>query len=388
MRHDSTSLAALLLALPLPLSALACGSVVDDPPPAGESSGTSPSATDTGPPGTVPGGSTGPSAASTTGAASGTSPDDGMDTVSPPLFDLGIPDMPKLPPPPLPEFDCATIPDTAVSYQGIVGPRGYHGLAISEDDGRAFGSDGSSLIESTYDGIWAVFLPGIGSGQQLDWLADGDLAYATSDGAVTRVRLDATTEAIQYGVNAYAVVVGPDEQIYVTSSGNQINRIDPETGSSTLLVPSNGTNLHSLGFSPDGHRLYVGTVGSGTVYYVDLDNDMNPTTGLEILSSQVGFGDGWHDAVAVDLCGYLYVPDYYSRNLFRISPSGETIVFWDPPSQSYYAHGLAWGTGEHGWLEDALYFPQPYNGNTVGEVVVGVPPRDWPAIPINLPPSL
>lgn len=374
----------------LGLVALACGPTTETPPAAGESSGESPSRPEPAPPVSNPGVTTGQDSGSTTGVLPATSSDDGIATSSPPLFDLGeVPDTPMLPPPPLPEFDCSTIPDSFVSYQGIAGPRGYHGLAITPD-GRAIGSDGASLIESTYDGVWSVFIPGIGAGQQMDWLADGDLAYATSDSALTRVRLDATTEVIQFGVNAYSVVVGSDDQIYVTSNlgGNSIDRIDPQTGTSTPLVPSNGDNLHSIGFSPDDHQLYVGTIGTGTLYYVGLDDDMNPTTGLEVLSTEVGQGNGWHDAVAVDLCGYIYVPDFHSRNLYRISPSGETIVFWDPANDQHYAHGLTWGRGEHGWREDALYFPQPYSGNTVGEVVVGVPPRDWPAIPINAPAPL
>ncbi|MCA9706748.1 MAG: SMP-30/gluconolactonase/LRE family protein [Myxococcales bacterium] len=317
----------------------------------------------------------------------GTSSDGGMGTVDPPSFDLGVPDMPYVPPPPLPEFDCAAIPDAFVSYQLMNGPRAYHGLAISSE-GMAIGSDGPSLIESTYDGMWGVFIPGMGPGQQMDWLVDGDLVFSAGDGSITRVGLDATTSVIQAGVGAYGVVVGPDEQIYVTGGGGgSISRIDPESGGLNPVVPGNGANLHSLGFSPDGRRLYVGTIGNGTMYYVDFDDSMTPTSGLQVFT-QVGGGSGWHDAVAVDLCGYLYVPDYYSRNLYRVSPSGESMVLWDPPNQAHYAHGLAWGTGEHGWKEDALYLAQPYNGNTVAELVVGVPPRDWPAIAVNAPEPL
>lgn len=374
------------VALPVGLFALACGSTAEPPPAAGESSGSSSPVTDPVPSQSLPSPTTGSGPGGTTGELSSTSMADGMDTVSPPLFDLGIPDMPMVEPPPIPDFDCSNVPDTHGGFQVINGPRGYHGLAITPD-GRSIGSDGSSLIESTYDGDWGVFIPGIGLGQQMDWLVDGDLAHATSDSAITRVRLDATTEVIQPGVAAYGVVVGPDDQIYVTSNfgGAAISRIDPDTGSSALWLSSGGENVHSIGFNREGDRLYAGTIGDGNLYYVDIDNQMNPTTGLELLSNQVGIGNGWHDAVAVDICGYIYVPDYYSSNLYRISPSGETTVFWAPASQSYYAHGLTWGTGEHGWREDALYFPQPYNGNTVGEIIVGVPPAHWPANPINAP---
>ena len=51
-----------------------------------------------------------------------------------------------------------------------------------------------------------------------------------------------------------------------------------------------------------------------------------------------------------------------------------------------YGHGMTWGTGEHGWLDNAVYLTQPYNQNTVAEVVIGVPERGWPdGYAINLP---
>lgn len=335
------------------------------------------------PPGTTTGADSG-----TTVAAEETTAGE-IETGEPPLFDLGvIPDMPDEPPPVKPEFDCSMVPDQFVSFQHIPGARGYHGLAIDED-GLAIGSDGNSLIQSTYDGMWNLFIPGIGAGQQMDWLADGDLAYATQDGAITRVRADATTSVIQPGINAYGVVRGPDDMIYVTANnGSGISRIDPMTGATELIVPGGGINMHSMNFNAEGDRIYIGTIGDGTAYYQDLDASMDPVGGLQILSENVGNGNCWHDAVAVDLCGYIYIPDFWSRNLYRIAPNGDTVVFWDPASNSDYAHGLAWGTGEHGWREDALYFPQPYNNNNVGEVVVGVPPHYWPAIPINLPPGM
>ena len=85
-----------------------------------------------------------------------------------------------------------------------------------------------------------------------------------------------------------------------------------------------------------------------------------------------GVGGGFHDGMGVDACGNVYVADYTSRNLFRLSPEGEktVLVRW---SEARYGHGLAWGSGIGGFREDAIYLPQPFDGNTVVEVVVGVP---------------
>ncbi len=283
------------------------------------------------------------------------------------------------------EFDCNDAPMTALSYQLIAGPRGYHGLAITPD-GLMIGSDGSSLVESTYDGMWGVFIPGLGNGQQFDWLPDGDLAHATDDDAITRLGLDGTTSVIRPSVNAYGVILGPDQMLYVTSDwggDNEVSRIDPTTGDIELLLTGGEDEVHSIAFNLDYTRMYVGTIGAGNLYYVELDAELNPTTGMMLLSNQVGFDNGWHDAVVVDICGYIYVPDFWSRYLFRIAPNGETVIFWTPPNGDFYAHGLVWGTGEHGWRQDALYFPQPYNGNTVGEIITGVPSRDWNGTALN-----
>lgn len=296
------------------------------------------------------------------------------------MMDMGMADMP-----PFGEtFDCDEVPDQLVSYELIEGPRGYHGLAISSE-GLMIGSDGASLIQSTYDGQWEVFIPGIGNGQQMDWLLDGDLAHATDNGALTRIRSDGTTDIITGGVNAYGVIRGPDDLVYITSNGGLIQRIDPDTGNTQNLLNIPDGTAHGFDFNPAGDRIYVGTIGSGTVYYVDFDDNMMPISQPLPLTNSVGEGSSWHDAVAVDACGNLYIPDFWSSNIYRVRPNGDTSVYWQPPDSAFYAHGLVWGTGEDGWRIDAFYFPQPYNGNTVGEIVVGAPPRDFEGMVLNAP---
>jgi len=328
---------------------------------------------------------------SDTGGTVGTADSgDDMNAMPPVSFDLGVlPDAPKVPEP-IPDFDCNDVPDEFVSFQLISGPRGYHGLEIASN-GLMLGSDGSSLIDSTSNGDWGVFIPGIGAGQQMDWLPDNDLAHATSDGAITRIRLDATTEVIRPGVGAYGVVLGPDNQLYITTGngGNTVQRLDPISGDIETIITSPGPTLHSVGFSIDGTRMYIGTIGGGgTVYYVDFNGAMDPGPTNIFTTDATLSGSNWHDGVAVDACGYVYVTDYSSRNMWRMSPGGDGILFWDPANQGHYAHGLVWGTGEDGWVYDALYFPQPYNNNNVGEVVTGVPPGTFPGVVSNAPPHL
>ena len=73
----------------------------------------------------------------------------------------------------LASVDCATIPAAPISQKILDKPRGYHGLAITTD-GTMIGSDGNSLLKSTYDDQRSVFVPGMGYGEQMDWLA-GDV---------------------------------------------------------------------------------------------------------------------------------------------------------------------------------------------------------------------
>ncbi len=287
--------------------------------------------------------------------------------------------------------DCAQLPSAPLSRATIAGARGYHGLAIT-GDGMMIGSDGAGLIKASYNDEWSAFVPGIGLGEQMDWLADGDLVFATDDGALSRITATGSRSAIAADVFAYGVIVGPDDMIYAVSNwGDAIIRVDPDSGEKQTLLatPGGKTVPHSIDFSPDGRRMYIGTIGDGSVYYVDLDENMEIVGGQKKLATAMGAGslDGWHDAVGVDACGNLYIPDYSSSSLYRVTPGGEASLYVQFDSQSY-PHALVWGTGEHGWRDDALYLPQPYNNNTVIELVIGVPSRDFKGTVINKPAPL
>ena len=61
-----------------------------------------------------------------------------------------------------------------------------------------------------------------------------------------------------------------------------------------------------------------------------------------------GWGNGWHDGLGVDVCGNLYVPDFSSDYLCRITPAGVGNVFmvWNSACGGY-------GFGIGGWpVED------------------------------------
>jgi hypothetical protein len=86
-------------------------------------------------------------------------------------------------------------------------------------------------------------------------------------------------------------------------------------------------------------------------------------------------GGGFHDALGVDHCGNLYLTDFYDQRLYRVRTDGSVETVLEFPEQVRYGHGLEWGSGIDGWDDHAIYLPQPYDENTVLEVVIGVPSR-------------
>jgi hypothetical protein len=109
------------------------------------------------------------------------------------------------------------------------------------------------------------------------------------------------------------------------------------------------------------------------VYFVEVDDELNPTGDAVIFASNVG--QGYHDGLGIDACGNLYVPDFNTRGLYRVDPEGVVTMLFDlqTSGSQHYGHGLEWGSGVGGWNHKAIYMPQPYEGNTVLEVVLGVP---------------
>jgi len=275
-------------------------------------------------------------------------------------------------------IDCDLVPVAPISQVQIPGARGYHGLAIDEF-GFIVGSDGSALIKSDYQGNWTVYVPNIGYVEQITYLPDGDLAVADAGtNAILRIDPNGYQSYLGPAHSAYGLVLGPDEMLY-TAGGSEIWRIDPTTGADTL-VTSIPSTAHTVNFNGDATKMYIGTIGGGQLYVVELDENLD-ATGAPQVHAQFG---GWHDGLGVDACEHVFVVDYSTSALYRISPDGVASMFVDWDSGNY-GHGLIWGNGIGGWKWDALYVPLPYNNNRVNEVVVGVPPHQWGGTVYNLP---
>lgn len=277
-------------------------------------------------------------------------------------------------------FDCAEVPPGPPSLTVLEAVAG-RGLAF-DDDGDLIGVSEPHLFRSAYGAAGEVWVPGLGELDQIDRLDDGDFALANyGDGSLMRVGANGATSVITTDVFAYGVRTGPDGLVY-TANGNVIHRIDPVAGTRDVWLDPD-FRPRVVDFSPDLDRLYVGTQeSSGQVWVVPLDGDLMPAGEPTLLAEGVG---GWHDGLGVDACGLIYLTDYDTLTLYTIDPNTGAVepFLVATAADRMYGHGLVWGSGVGGWRTDALYLPQPMNGDRVAEAVIGVPYRTYPGEVLN-----
>ncbi len=121
------------------------------------------------------------------------------------------------------------------------------------------------------------------------------------------------------------------------------------------------------------------TDGTSDVLAWAVDKDLNPTG--ERMTYGANVGGGYHDALAFDICGNLYVADAATTTLFRIAPDRqvEELIRWDSSGEPLqnYGHAFLWGSGADGWPADSLYTALPYVENLVKELNIGIPGQRW-----------
>ena len=100
------------------------------------------------------------------------------------------------------------------------------------------------------------------------------------------------------------------------------------------------------------------------------------SVGSPMLFATISGAGNWLDGIRVDACGNVFVPNFSTSALYRITPDGVVSTYYDWPDITGYGHGLEWGNGVGGWDDRILYQPQPYNGCTVVALDIGVPYRE------------
>jgi hypothetical protein len=224
----------------------------------------------------------------------------------------------------------------------------------------------------------------------MSYLPNGDLAMVIGEEEMlTIVEPDGASQP-PYGWmhEPYGTAVDMQGRLYVADNA-QIYRIDTESGDYEALLDGQlGANIapRSIGFNRDYTILYVGPrATSTTIYQLPIDEQGNAGELSEWAELDVGGWDpaAWTDGIGVDECGNVYIPEYFSQGLWRIPEEGgqgERIVnWWDYGGEEAYGHAIAWGSGIDGWNEYSVYLPQPYGGNAVVEVELGVRSKQMPA---------
>lgn len=272
------------------------------------------------------------------------------------------------------DYDCDDLTTPFIAEMQIAGAKGYHDVFF-DDLGHIIGYDFNSLVQVTYDGDVSVFLPGVNGAQGMDVLANGDLLYLNDNGELRRVTPDLQVSVVASGMyGGYGVTVGPDQLAYACHSGG-VTRIDPESGDTSTFLTLPGATPRAIVFNLDSTGVYMSTLlaPGSPVYFSAVDDDLDPVDDPYVFANNVGLG--YHDGLGIDACGNLYVPDYSSSGLYRVDPEGTvtTVYSGGGAGQPHYGHGLEWGSGIGGWQDHAIYLPQPYNGLSVNEVLLGVP---------------
>jgi hypothetical protein len=270
-------------------------------------------------------------------------------------------------------WDCDALPSAPVTSETVTGAAGYHDLAF-DDDGHMVGFDGFDLVRTTVSGPPEVLVSGMSWVQGMDYLPDGDLVAATDTYGLARITPTGTVTSIAPGLSSlYDLIVGPDGMVYCADNSN-LYRVDPSDG--TYDVIASGIGARGVEFSPDLTRMYI-TSGSGYgyIYVAYLDDELNLIDSPSLFTTISG-GGTWLDGIAVDACDNLWIPNYNTTNLYRISTEGAVYTFYDWPDVTLYGHGIKWGSGVGGWDDMSVFLPQPYNGYTVVRFGVGVHYRE------------
>jgi hypothetical protein len=269
--------------------------------------------------------------------------------------------------------DCRRVPSAPTAAEELTGPVGYHDVAF-DDLGFMIGTDLASLIAVDINGQVQLFAPNVSGAQGMDWLADGTLVVNSGEGVIALAPSGAR-RVLAANIYGYGLTVGPDNLVYTADNAN-VYRIEPDSGvTTTYLEPAafgQSWGARNIEFSPDLDVMYIGSFGDW-IYAVTLDENLDPV-GPPREYARIRSGIRYQDGLGTDACGNLFVPNFESSALYRVTPDAVTHLYHQFEFTDY-GHGLEWGRGIGGWSTNSLYLPQPYDGNTVIELRIGVPAR-------------
>lgn len=276
-----------------------------------------------------------------------------------------------------PPVDCANLPEGPFELVKLQGPMASEDLDF-DMEGNVVGSNDKAIFRSGYNESPKVFVPDMKFRAGMRFLPNGHLVVCDNQkGQIVRIDTEGNKFPLMVGLSyPNGITVDMEGWVYFTEhDGNKVWRVHPFTGESTLLT-NKISNPNGLTFSPDYSTLYIGGFNGGKTIWA-MSISANGTPGKLVPWSNVG--TGWHDGMATDICGNVYIADYNQTAIYRISPDGQTktLIIDGTTVSGAYLPNMKWGSGIGGWSKTKLYLPDGWNKG-VFEVDVGVPGAPTP----------
>lgn len=279
-------------------------------------------------------------------------------------------------------YDCANpppVPYTFTSLQNFGDAEDFDFDMLGNH--VSVGLDGN-LVGRDINGSTSLIAPNVANGTACTrMLPDGNFVVCDV-AANSLLKVDTTTgqkttllSGLSYPNGAE---VDLDGFIYVAEqSGGRVLRVNSDTGEATLIA--NGLAApNGVIFSPDYQTLYVGSFGAGRVWAIDRtgpDTFEDP----RVLVVQQGSTGGF-DGINVDICGNVYITEFTTGRVARVSPDG-TQVDLAVTLPSFWIPNVRWGTGRDGWSDTTMYVSDRSQGRLFA-IDVGIPGK-----PAFLPPA-
>lgn len=248
-------------------------------------------------------------------------------------------------------------------------------------DGYHISVQNRDLVGTNQAGDFKLVAPNFGSqtaGTRV--LSTGDLVVADSGiGGLILVngQTGGKTTIVTNMAYPNGVEIDSQNRAYVADQNRgNVRMVDVYTTEQGVIA--NGlNNPNGVILSPDEQTLYVGSFGGGMVYAIDRISDLDWDTPRILYD--VGGPNGGFDGINVDACGNVYVSEYTTGRVYRVTPDGSRAAeIADLPSS--WVPNMRWGNDIGGWDHDLLYVADRNNGRLFA-LEIGIPGKRQVTMP-------
>ena len=249
------------------------------------------------------------------------------------------------------------------------------------DSGTVLNIDDSAnlLYESGYSGAPTIVAPynsaEVGA---VRFLADGSALVIADEGngSLVKMTLDGNTSVLLGSIpEPNSIAIHSDGWVYTTAA-DQIWKVDPVSGQSSMQFTLPGTDLDGLVLNVDESFLFFNHDEDGVVGRAQVQPNGDLASPTVIGNIIQGFAE--LDGMAVDECNNIYVVITDGR-VIRLRPSGAYETYVDLGAGGAFTTSLHFGSGLGGFKTDHLYVMDRFGA--VIELDVGLHGRGEPHLP-------